>query len=77
MHGEVDKMVTPEFFIDSIQSSKRMMTDRIYTDPIVNQACHNFINAQTDFAKMLTKNFFDLSKHSADCIGKVVFPKGK
>jgi hypothetical protein len=76
MHGEVDKMVTPEFYIDMIQSSKRLMTDRIYTDPVVNKACHSFMDAQTDFARMLTKNFFDLSKYSADCLGKVVFPKG-
>lgn len=76
MHGEVDKMFTPEFYIDLIQSSKKLMTDRIYTDPVLNKACHSFMNAQTDFAKMLSKNYFDLSKYSADCVNKVIFPKG-
>ena len=68
-------MFTPEFYIDSFQSTKRMLTNKVYTDPTLNKAANDFITAQTAFAKMLAKNYIDLSTYSVEAISKVMFPK--
>jgi hypothetical protein len=68
-------MFTPEFYIDSFQSTKRMLTNKVITDPTLNQAANDFITAQTTFAKMLSKNYIDLSTYSVDAMSKVFFPK--
>jgi hypothetical protein len=68
-------MFTPEFFIDSFQSTKRMLTNKVITDPTLNKAAHNYIDAQTAFAKMLTANTLDLAKYSVESVSKVLFPK--
>ena len=64
-----------DFFIDAFQGVKRDLTDKIITDPTLNRAAHNYINSQTEFAKMLTKNTVDLSHYSMDCIANRYFPK--
>ncbi len=68
-------MFTPEFYIDLFQSSKRQLTNQVYKDDTLNKACNAFIDAQTAFAKMMVKNYIDVSAHSADAISKVFFPK--
>ena len=68
-------MFTPEFYIDSFQSTKRMLTDKVILDPTLNKAANDFITAQTTFAKMLSKNAFDIAQYSMDSITKVWFPK--
>jgi hypothetical protein len=68
-------MFTPEFYIDSFQSTKRMLTNKVITDATLNKAANDFITAQTTFAKMLAKNYIDLSTYSVDAISKVMFPK--
>lgn len=68
-------MFTPEFYIDSFQSTKRMMTDKVIADPTLNKAANDFITAQTAFAKMLAKNYIDLSTYSVEAMSKVFFPK--
>ena len=68
-------MFTPDFYIDLVQSTKRQLTNQVYKDDTLNKAAHNFIDAQTAFAKMLAKNYIDLSAYSADAISKVLFPK--
>ena len=68
-------MFTPDFYIDLFQSSKRQLTNQVYKDDTLNKACNAFIDAQTAFAKMMVKNYIDLSAHSADAISKVLFPK--
>ena len=68
-------MFTPEFYIDLVQSTKRQLTNQVYKDDTLNKAAHNFIDAQTAFAKMLAKNYIDLSTYSVDAISKVMFPK--
>ena len=68
-------MFTPEFYIDSFQSTKRMLTNKVYTDPTLNKAANDFINAQTAFAKMLAKNYIDLATYSVDSMSKVFYPK--
>lgn len=68
-------MFTPEFYIDSFQSTKRMLTNKVITDPTLNKAAHNYIDAQTAFAKMLTANAVDMVKYSVESVSKVLFPK--
>ena len=68
-------MFTPEFYIDLFQSSKRQFTNQVYKDDTLNKACNAFIDAQTAFAKMMVKNYIDLSAHSADTMTNVFFPQ--
>jgi hypothetical protein len=68
-------MFTPDFYIDLFQSSKRQLTNQVYKDDTLNKACNSFIDAQTAFAKMMVKNYIDLSAYSADAMSKVFFPK--
>jgi hypothetical protein len=67
--------LNPEFFIDAIQGVKRDLTNRMITDPKMNRAAHNYINSQTEFAKMLVSNTVELGKYSMDCISEKYFPK--
>jgi hypothetical protein len=68
-------MFTPDFYIDVFQSSKRQLTNQVYKDDTLNKACNSFIDAQTAFAKMMVKNYIDVSAYSADAMSKVFFPK--
>jgi hypothetical protein len=69
--------LTLEAHIDAFQTTKRGLTDKIITDPTLNKAAHDFINAQTVFAKMLAKNFADLAKYSVDSYANKAFPQSK
>jgi hypothetical protein len=66
---------TPSFIIDSIQESKRTVTNQIIKDATLNKAAHDYINAQTAFAKMLANNAIEMTKYSVDSVSKVLFPK--
>ena len=68
-------MFTPDFYIDSFQSTKKILTNQVFKDPTLNKAAHNYIDAQTAFAKMLTSNTVDLAKYSVESVSKVLFPK--
>jgi hypothetical protein len=68
-------MFTPDFYIDLFQSSKRQFTNQVYQDETLNKACNAFIDAQTAFAKMMAKNYIDLSKYNADTMSKIFFPQ--
>lgn len=68
-------MFTPDFYIDSFQSTKKTLTNQVFKDPTLNKAAHNYIDAQTAFAKMLTSNTLDLAKYSVESVSKVLFPK--
>jgi hypothetical protein len=68
---------TLEAQIDAFQTTKRGLTDKIITDPTLNKAAHEYINAQTVFAKMLAKNFADLAKYSVDSFASKAFPQTK
>ena len=69
-------MFGPDFFIDTFQETKRVVTNQIFKDPTLNKAANDYINAQTAFAKMLAHNTVDLTKYSVDSISKVLFPRG-
>jgi hypothetical protein len=68
-------MFTPDFYIDSFQSTKKILTNQVFKDPTLNKAAHNYIDAQTAFAKMLTSNTVDMAKYSVESVSKVLFPK--
>ena len=68
-------MFGPHFYIDTFQSTKKVLTDAVYKDATLNKAAHNYIDAQTAFAKMLANNAIDLAKYSTDAYTKVLFPK--
>jgi hypothetical protein len=59
-------MFTPEFFIDTIQSTKQSVFRRIIQDEQLREVADRYIQAQTDFAKMLVRNAIDLAKYSVD-----------
>jgi hypothetical protein len=69
------KAVDPEIFIDTLCGVKRFMTDKIITDPVLNKAAHDFINAQSNFAKMMLNNYYIISKHSMDSVSAYWAPK--
>lgn len=68
-------MFTPDFFIDTFQETKRVITNQVFKDPTLNKAAQDYINAQTAFAKMLSHNAIDLTKYSVESISKVLFPQ--
>jgi hypothetical protein len=68
-------MFTPSFFIDTFQETKRTITNQIIKDPTLNKAAHDYINAQTAFAKMLVNNGIEVAKYSVESISKVLFPQ--
>ena len=68
-------MFTPEFFIDVFQNTKRSITNRVITDKTLNKAALNYIDAQTQFAKMLNHNAMTIAQYSMDSVSKVWFPK--
>ena len=68
-------MFTPHFYIDSFQTTKKIITDQIFKDPSLNKAAHAYIDAQTQFAKMAVNNTIEVTKYSIESISKVLFPK--
>ena len=69
--------LTLDAHIEAFQTTKRGLTDKVITDPTLNTAAHEDIDAQTAFAKMLAKNFTDLAKYSVDSYASKVFPQEK
>jgi hypothetical protein len=67
--------LTLEAHIEAFQETKRGLTDKIITDPTLNKAAHDYIDAQTEFAKMLAHNFTDIAKYSMDAISDKWFPQ--
>ena len=71
--GEV--MFSPHFYIDSFQSTKKIVADQVFKDPALNKAAHAYIDAQTQFAKMAVNNTIDVAKYSVETVSKYLFPK--
>jgi len=59
-------MYSLESYVDVFQQTKKKVTDKVITDPNLNKAAHNFIDAQTIFAKMLIANTQDMAKYAFD-----------
>jgi hypothetical protein len=56
-------MFSPEFFIDTIQSTKKSIFDRIVSDPELRKVSDRYISTQTEFAKMMVANAIDLARY--------------
>jgi len=70
-------LYTANFYIDMLQKTKSVLTDKVITDPVLNKAAHEFLDAQTVFAKMVATNTTTIAKHSIDSISKTYFPSAK
>ncbi len=68
-------MFTPEFFIDTFQNTKKVVTNTVFKDATLNKAAHAYIDAQTAFAKVLANNTIEMTRYSVDSVSKVLFPK--
>lgn len=74
MYGYTPELST-DLFIDTIQHTKRILTDKLITDEVLNKAAHEFMSAQTTWARMVSKNTFAITKHFVDSQTKFWFPK--
>ena len=77
LHTTQGTYMNPSYYIDSFQSLKRSLTNKIITDPTLNKAANSFIDAQTSWAKMVAENSIDLTKHYFDQVAKVTYTKKK
>lgn len=68
-------MISPEYFIDSVQNAKRTFTNTVIKDATLNKAANDYIDAQTAFAKMLAQNTLSLTTYAANAVSKVLFPQ--
>ena len=68
-------LYTANFYIDALQHTKSNLTDKVITDPVLNKAAHNFLDAQTVFAKMIAQNTTTIAKHGVDSFCKTYFPQ--
>lgn len=68
-------MFGPDFYIDSIQNMKKVITNQIFVDATLNKAAHAYIDAQTKFAKVVAGNAIDMAKYSVETASKYWFPK--
>jgi hypothetical protein len=67
--------MNPAYFIDSFQSLKRSLTNKVITDPTLNKAANSFIDAQSIWAKMVADNSINLTKHCFDQLAEVSYTK--
>jgi len=67
--------LTPDLFIDTLCSTKRHLTNKIITDPVLNKAANDFITAQSVFAKTMTATYVSISKYYMDSMTNLWFPK--
>jgi len=74
-HTTQGNYMNPSYYIDSFQSLKRSLTNKVITDETLNKAANSFIDAQTAWAKMVAENSIDLTKHYFDQIAKVTYTK--
>lgn len=66
----------PDTVIDAVQNMKRMVVNQFITDEVIRTAAHNYIDSQTEFARMLVKNTFDLAANALGQCG-TMFPQFK
>ena len=76
-NGYLKNFYSPEFYIDSFQNTKRIITDKVITNKTLNKAAHAFIDAQTQFAKVLVNNTLEIAKLVTENVTDKVLPKTK
>lgn len=56
-------MFTPNFYIDQFQATKKIVADQIFKDqPVLQEVATRYVDAQTEFAKMLVENTVAVNK---------------
>jgi hypothetical protein len=68
-------MFTPDAIIDNVQGIKRSFTNQVITDPTFNKIAHNYIDAQTEFAKMMANSVLTVAKYSTESVSNSFFSK--
>jgi hypothetical protein len=68
-------MFTPHFFIDTFQSTKKSVFKTIVQDPELQRVADRYVDAQTEFAKMLVTNTIDIAKFSFEKVTDRAFSK--
>ena len=71
----IGNIMNPSYYIESFQSLKRSLTNKVITEPVLNKAANSFIDAQTAWAKMVAENSLDLTKHYFDQLARVTSTK--
>jgi hypothetical protein len=67
-------MFTLENYVEAFQQTKKRVTDKVIADPVLNKVAHNYIDAQTIFAKMLISNTQEIAKYAVDKQSSFWFP---
>lgn len=70
-------MFTPEFFIDSCQSSKKAIFRYMTDDKHLHEIADRYVDVQSQFAKMLLSNFTDITKYSFNKMTECSFASKK
>ena len=68
-------MFTPESFISSVQSTKRVFVNQYVSNATIKKACLAYIDAQETFSQTLVKNTFDITTHVVETVSQYLFPK--
>ena len=68
-------MFTPDFFIDAFQSTKKVVFNQVVADKTLQKAATEYVDAQTQFAKMVVHNTISMAKYSVDAITSCWTPK--
>lgn len=67
-------MYSLENYVETLQQTKKRITDKVITDATLNKAAHNYIDAQTAFAKMMIGNTQTVVKQCVDKQTSFWFP---
>lgn len=65
-------MITPDYFIDSVQNAKRFVVNTYVHDEKIRKGLISVIDAQTEFAKATAKTALEWSQMYFDSITKSV-----
>lgn len=67
-------MFTPDFFIDAFQTTKKVVFNQVISDKTLQRAAGEYVDAQTQFAKMIVHNTISVAKYSWETVSKCWFP---
>lgn len=68
-------MFTVDFFIDTLQSTKRGLFKQVVKDEQLQAVADRYLDAQTEFAKMIVKNTISMAKYSFEKMTPSYFPE--
>ena len=68
-------MFTPDYFIDSVQNAKRFVVNTFVQDESFKKGLHAYIDAQTNFVKVVANNAVDFTKLTVERAIKTDYSK--